>query len=298
MTRITAKDLSGSMTALVTPMEQSGDIDLTAWCQLIERQITAGTTAIIVAGTTGESALLKQSEFSQLLQTAKTHISNRPMLLIAGTGSISPETVIDNNHIAEQNGAHAALVVTPYYLKVSQTALIEHYQQIADHSKLPIIAYNVPARTGMDCTEETTKILAAHPNIIGIKEAKPDLQRIAGLAKIKNFAVLSGDDDSFLNAIQKGANGVISVAANLYPKAIKNIHDAVQLGDRATAKQINSKLEPLYQLLACQPNPGPIKSALHQLKLIQKSIRKPLNLLKLNKQQQRLINQLNQEFTT
>lgn len=298
MTTITAKDLSGGMTALVTPMKPNGEIDLPAWQQLIERQITAGIRAIIVAGTTGESVLLKQAELIELIKTAKAQINGRPMRLIVGTGGIDPAKVSEHNHIAHQNGADAVLVVTPYYLRISQAALIEHYQDLADNSELPLIIYNVPTRTGMDCRSETTKTLANHPNIIGIKEAKADLTRIEKLVTIKDFAVLSGDDDSFLKAMQKGANGVISVASNLYPAAIKNICDAIQLGDQATAKQIDNKLKPLYQLLACQPNPGPVKAALHQLQLIPSGIRKPLTLLQLNKQQQRLINQLNQEITT
>lgn len=284
MTEISAQDLTGSMVALVTPMNQDNQIDYEQWEALIRWHMQSGTTAIVVAGTTGESALLAEHEFEELLRTAVQITKDHDMWVIAGTGGISPECVTHKNKMADHLGADAVLVVTPYYIRVTQDALVSHFQTIADQSPLPIITYNVPGRTGMDMETETSKQLAKHPNIIGIKEAKADMKRIQTLAKLPDFAVLSGDDDSFLEAMKNGADGVISVAANVRPQAVKAICDAMQLGDVPSAESCNQSLEKTYQLMSAEPNPGPVKSALMACHVIDCGIRKPLTTMNLSGQ--------------
>ena len=297
MTAIKAQDLTGSMVALVTPMDQKGQIDFAQWESLIKWHIKAGTDALVVAGTTGESAMLSEKEFEELIRTCKQICDGTDTLIIAGTGAISPDEVLKKNQLAYNLGADAALVVTPYYIRVTQAALVAHYRYIADQSELPIILYNVPGRTGMDIETNTSQSLSKHPNIIGIKEAKADMQRVATLAKLNDFAVLSGDDDSFFEAMKLGADGVISVAANIRPKATKAICTAMQLGDISLAEQLNQSLTTSYQLMSAEPNPGPVKSALMAAEIIGPGIRKPLTTMSLSKQSHKqLITNIIEEF--
>lgn len=284
MSKINAQDLTGSMVALVTPMDDAGQIDFEQWEQLIHWHVLARTDALIVAGTTGESAMLKESEFEELIRTAVQICKKHDIKIIAGTGAISPDAVHHKNKLAYQLGADAVLVVTPYYIRVTQQALVTHYQSIADESPLPVILYNVPGRTGMDIDTATSQQLAKHDNIIGIKEAKVDMDRISRLSQLNDFAVLSGDDDSFVAAMKAGADGVISVAANVRPKAIKAICSAMQLGDTAQAESIDESLKATYQLMSAEPNPGPVKSALMACDVIGTGIRKPLTTMKLSGQ--------------
>ncbi|WP_154224557.1 4-hydroxy-tetrahydrodipicolinate synthase [Marinicella rhabdoformis] len=284
MKAINSQDLTGSMVALVTPMDADGRIDFEQWENLINWHIKAGTDALVVAGTTGESAMLTEKEFEELVRTCKQICEGHEILIIAGTGAITPEAVLKKNNLAYNLGADAALVVTPYYIRITQNALIEHYQNIADHSDLPIILYNVPGRTGMDIDTQTSKTLAKHPNIIGIKEAKPDMQRIETLSKLNNFSVLSGDDDTFFEAMKFGADGVISVAANIRPRAIKAVCTAVQLGDLNLANELNQTLLDTFKLMSTEPNPGPVKSSLMAANIINPGIRKPLTTMNLSGQ--------------
>lgn len=298
MSVIKAQDLTGSMVALVTPMDAKGHIDFTQWEQLIKWHIKAGTDALIVAGTTGESAMLSEKEFEELIRTCKQLCQDSGMLIIAGTGGITPEAVMRKNELAKNLGADAVLVVTPYYIRITQAALIAHFQTIADHSEIPVILYNVPSRTGMDMATESTQSLAKHPNIIGIKEAKADMERVATLSGINHFAFLSGDDDSFLEAMKLGADGVISVAANVMPKSIKAICTAMQLGDVNLASQLNTQLSGLYHMMSEEPNPGPVKSALMAANIIGPGIRKPLTTAKLSSpSDKKLIAKIKEEYT-
>lgn len=298
MSAIKAQDLTGSMVALVTPMDAKGHIDFAQWEQLIKWHIKAGTNALIVAGTTGESAMLSEKEFEELIRTCKQLCQGSDMLIIAGTGGITPEAVIRKNALAKNLGADAVLVVTPYYIRITQAALIAHFQNIADQSELPVILYNVPSRTGMDIETSSTQSLAKHPNVIGIKEAKADMERMATLSGINHFAVLSGDDDSFFEAMKLGADGVISVAANVMPKAIKAICTAMQLGDVNLASQLNTQLSDLYQMMSVEPNPGPVKSALMAANIIGPGIRKPLTTVNLSSpSEKQLIDKIKEEYT-
>ena len=281
MGQLQAKDLTGSMVALVTPMHADGRINFSQWQTLIDWHVKCGTHAVVVAGTTGESVLLKATEIEALITVAVKACKNTNTQVIVGTGAIDPDKVIAANQQAFDLGAGAVLVVTPYYLTLTQNALYQHFQTIATQSELPIVLYNVPSRTGMDLQANTTAKLAATPNIIGIKEAKADMDRIRQLVKIKNFAVLSGDDSSFVEAMSLGAHGVISVAANARPQAIKRMSSDVQLGNINEAIQLNSELTAFYEFLFHEPNPCPVKAIMHAAQLIDEGIRKPLVLTKL-----------------
>ena len=291
-------DLSGAMVALVTPMVASGDINWDQYHSLLDWHIRLKTPAVIIAGTTGESALLSAEETQKLWSIASQRCANTDTLVVAGTGAISPQQVMANNKLAAECGAQVALVVTPYYLRLTQQALHDHFWAIADDSPLPVLLYNVPSRTGNDLQTKTTQALARHPNIIGIKEAKADMERIKQLAKIDSFAVLSGDDGSFYQAMQQGADGVISVAANVRPQALQNICHAITLGDANKANESDQSLQNLYHLLGQEPNPGPIKAVMTAAKMISSGIRSPLQLMTLNQSQHKqYIDAIKQEFT-
>jgi 4-hydroxy-tetrahydrodipicolinate synthase len=278
MSNLTSKDLYGSMTALVTPMNYDGGIDYEQWKKLIKCQIKANIRAIIVAGTTGESALLNSDEFKQLLKIAVDCCLESDTKVIAQTGHIVADDVISSNQLAYEIGADAVLVVTPYYIRTTQKGLEKHFRKIADTSKLPIILYNVPSRTHNDMLPQTTASLAHHIMVIGIKEASSDENRVKDLLKIKpkEFAVLSGNDDMFFKSMQQGATGVISVASNVRPLAINKICTLMALGDVISAKKLNSSLDNLFKVLSCQPNPIPVKYLLHEAGLIGNGIRLPL----------------------
>jgi len=291
-------DLSGAMVALVTPMNSEGDINWDQYQHLIDWHISLKTPAVIIAGTTGESALLTTEETERLWSIATQRCANTDTLVIAGTGAISPRQVMTNNQQAAACGAHVALVVTPYYLRLTQQALLDHFTAIADNSPIPVLLYNVPSRTGNDLETKTTQQLAKHDNIIGIKEAKADMGRISQLAKIDSFAVLSGDDGSFCDAMQLGAAGVISVAANVRPKALQQICHAITLGDVSHANELDQSLQGLYDLLSQEPNPGPIKAVMNAAKMLSSGIRRPLQLMSLNQTQlKQHIGAIKQEFT-
>jgi 4-hydroxy-tetrahydrodipicolinate synthase len=285
MGQLTAKDLCGCLVALVTPMQADGQLDYQQWTQLIRWHIHSGTAAVVVAGTTGESALLSNDEVDQLTRLAVEACQHSKTRVMVGTGGIDPQQVIKANRRAKDNGADAVLVVTPYYLTLTQHALYEHFADIAGQTELPVVLYNVPSRTSNDLQAETTTRLAAISNVIGIKEAKADMQRIKALAAIKNFAVLSGDDGTFVEAIKNGADGVISVAANVRPQALTAICNQLQLGDQAQAEQLDQQLQPLYRFLFHEPNPCPVKSLMNQANMLSSGIRKPLIMTELNDRQ-------------
>jgi len=278
MSNLTAKDLFGSMTALVTPMSTDGQIDYVQWESLIKQQIHAGINAIVVAGTTGESAMLNADEIKQLTEIAVSLVQDTNTKVIVGTGHVCADKVIDNNRQAAKLGADAVLVVTPYYIKTTQKGLEKHYNTIANQSPSPIILYNVPTRTQNDLLPKTTAVLAQHSMIVGIKEAVAKNNRVKELFAMvpQNFAILSGDDDSFCESIQQGAHGVISVASNVRPQSIIEICNYLALGDVISAKKCNSSLDSLYKMLSYQPNPIPVKYLLHLAGIIDKGIRLPL----------------------
>ena len=255
--------LQGSITALATPFTATGAIDLAAWAALIEKQIAGGTTAVVVAGSTGEAAALDDAEYDALLAESVRVAAGR-IGVIAGTGLSNTAKTIAQTRRAAALGAHAALVVTPPYVRPTQAGLIAHYRAVADEGGLPVILYNVPGRTGVDLQPETVAALADHPRIIGLKEARGDLERWQALKPLASpsFALLSGDDPSFVMAIGQGAAGVVSVASNLVPASFARICADAAAGRVVDAEARDRALAPLYDFLGAAPNPIPLKAAL------------------------------------
>ena len=267
----------GSIVALVTPFDAAGEIDFTALAALVSFHLDAGTDAIVVGGTTGESACLRAGEFQGLLSAVISQVAGQ-IPVIAGTGTSATERTMENTRLAAACGADGALVVTPYYNRPTQHGLVEHFLAIADSSELPLILYNVPSRTAVDMLPETVQKLAGHERIVAIKEAVGRMDRVAELLRLcgTEFTVLSGDDNSFLQAMICGARGVISVAANVVPAAFKFICQAVERHDWATAETEEARLRPLFELLMIETNPIPVKWALHDMSFCTERLRLPL----------------------
>lgn len=275
--------LSGSICAIVTPFLSSGELDLPAFSKLVQYQIWAGSTGIVVAGSTGESSALVEHEFVSLLELARKIVSDQAapnFKLIAGTGLPSTSKTLRLTQLAKDLGADAALVVTPAYVRPTAEGLYRHYSLLADSSGLPIVLYNVPSRTGCDLLPETVARLCAHPQIVGIKEALPDMDRLQSLLALQSaqFAVLSGDDPTALEAFELGADGLISVAANAVPRQMSDLY-ALSRSDLAAAAALNTALTPLFAALALEPNPIPIKWALAELNVCTPELRLPLHTL-------------------
>jgi 4-hydroxy-tetrahydrodipicolinate synthase len=260
--------IHGSVCALVTPFGSDGALDLAAFGRLLDFQIAGGTQAVVVAGSTGEAHMLEHDEYDRLLAFAVEHVAGR-IPVIAGTGEAGTAKTIAITQRARSLGADAALVVTPYYVRPTQEGLRRHFLEVAEHGGLPVILYNVPSRTGCDLLPETTATLREHGAIVGIKEARGDAERIRRTAELvrSDFVYLSGDDASGAQAMLAGAAGVISVVANLAPRAFRALCDAAVAGDRAATARCDAALEPLVQALNCAPNPIAVKAGLPDLGL-------------------------------
>ena len=271
--------LKGSLVALVTPMEEGGEVDYESLEKLIDWHINQGTNGIVSVGTTGESATLDVDEHVQVIKHTVEHVNSR-VPVIAGTGANSTSEALELTQESKQNGADFALIVTPYYNKPTQKGLISHYTKLANEVDIPQILYNVPSRTACDILPETVEILSTHNNIVGIKEAVDSKERIDDLITIssnnQNFQLFSGDDPSFIKMIQKGGDGVISVAANVVPNKISEICKLVEEKKHDEATFIDNTLSNLYDLLFIESNPIPVKWMLFKMNLIKNSIRLPL----------------------
>ena len=271
--------LKGSLVALVTPMEEGGEVDYKSLEKLIDWHINHGTNGIVSVGTTGESATLDVDEHVEVIKHTVEHVNSR-VPVIAGTGANSTSEAIELTQESKQNGADFALIVTPYYNKPTQKGLISHYTKLANEVDIPQILYNVPSRTACDILPETVEILSTHNNIVGIKEAVDSKERIDDLIAIssnnQNFQLFSGDDPSFIKMIQKGGDGVISVAANVVPSKISEICKLVEEKKHDEATFIDGTLSNLYDLLFIESNPIPVKWMLFKMNLIKNSIRLPL----------------------
>lgn len=267
----------GSMVALVTPMQADGTIDKSALNQLIEWHISAGTTALIIAGTTGESATLDPNEQFDLIESAVKQARGR-IPIIAGSGSNATKKTIELTQQAKRAGAAACLIVTPYYNKPTQEGLYQHYAAVAQQVDIPIILYNVPGRTGCDLLPETVERLAKIKHIIGIKEATGNLDRTRDiLARCgQAFDIYSGDDATAMELMLLGAQGVISVTANIAPKLMAEMCQAALMHDRKTAEALNAKLDGLHHKLFVEANPIPAKWALFTMGKVGDAIRMPL----------------------
>ncbi len=270
----------GSIVALVTPFTERGEIDFAALDRLVDFHLENGSDGLVIAGTTGESATLDRSEFASLLSHVIGRVDGR-IPVLAGTGSASTRAAIEQTAVAADLGADAALVVTPYYVKPPQAGLQAHFSTIADTSEIPLVLYNVPSRTAVDMLPETVEHLSAHERIVGIKEAVPDVDRILEHCRRcgPGFSVLSGDDQSCLGSMRHGAQGVISVAANVVPKGMHELCTAALQSDWDRAEEINLNLKPLFGLLMIETNPIPVKWALFEMGLVGSAIRLPLTRL-------------------
>jgi 4-hydroxy-tetrahydrodipicolinate synthase len=272
--------LKGSLVALVTPLSEDGEVDFDALKHLIDWHINQGTDGIVSVGTTGESATLNIKEHVDVIEFTVKHAKNK-LPVIAGTGANSTDEAIELSEEARLKGADYALLVTPYYNKPNQKGLIAHYEKIADSSQIKQILYNVPMRTACDLLPESVEILSEHSNIVGIKEAIDDEQRIKELINISNscsdnFSIFSGDDPTFMNSLNIGAHGVISVAANVIPKSISKICQHIRENEKDSADALNLQNANLYRLLFVESNPIPVKWMLYKMGLIKEYIRLPL----------------------
>jgi 4-hydroxy-tetrahydrodipicolinate synthase len=273
---MTAPLFKGVITALITPL-RDGKVDEAAFTRLLERQIAAGIHGVVPMGTTGESASLSVDEHKQVVELCVRVAAGR-VRVIAGAGSSATDKAIELARFAKTVGADGALIVTPYYNRPSQEGLALHFEAVADAVQLPMLLYNVPGRTGVDMSNDTVARLAAHPNIVGIKDATGDLARVSWMrANVGGqFDLISGDDPSYLGYHAHGGVGVISVTSNVVPEGMVALHEAAAAGDYATARDWQDRLIGLHKGLFLDNSPSPSKYALARLGLCGEEVRLPL----------------------
>ncbi|MET0497874.1 MAG: 4-hydroxy-tetrahydrodipicolinate synthase [Steroidobacteraceae bacterium] len=267
---------SGSIVAIVTPMQADGAVDNGALDRLVEFHVDHGTSAIVAVGTTGESPTLSVEEHIGVVRRIVQRAAKR-IPVIAGTGSNSTAEAIEQTELARQAGADACLSVTPYYNKPTQEGLYRHYKAIAEAVALPMILYNVPGRTACDLKPETVERLAAIPNIVGLKEA-PTIERNRELLNRVGgrIALFSGDDDLACESVLMGFQGVISVTANVAPRQVRAVIEAALAGRKEEARRLDAALQVLHRAMFVESNPIPVKWALARMGLIGDGIRLPL----------------------
>ncbi|MDQ1266079.1 MAG: 4-hydroxy-tetrahydrodipicolinate synthase [Bacteroidota bacterium] len=270
--------LTGTATALVTPFQKDGSIDYNSLKKLIEFQIENGIEAIVIAGSTGESATLSAKEKMSLIVQSVEYCAGRVQLII-GTGSNNTQASIDMTLVAKEYGANAAFLVAPYYNKPSQEGLFEHFRAIAEKVDIPQIIYNVPGRTGVNMLPETQlKLAETCPNIFATKEASGDLEQIMQIIKYApdGFKVLSGDDALALPVVAMGGSGVVSVISNYAPKKFGDCIRLALKGKLAEAKKLHYELFDLMQANFLETNPIPVKAAMAMMGLVGEIYRLPL----------------------
>ena len=272
--------ITGSMVALVTPMDAQGHLDWSSLTKLVDFHLTEGTNAIVAVGTTGESATLDVEEHTEVIRRVVKQVAGR-IPVIAGTGGNSTREAVDLTQAAKDAGADACLLVTPYYNKPTQEGLYQHFRHIAESVAIPQILYNVPGRTACDMLAETVERLSTVPNIVGIKEATGDLQRARDILDrvSSDFMLYSGDDATAVELMLMGGKGNISVTANVAPRDMSELCAAALRGDAETARALNEKLMPLHKNLFIESNPIPVKWALHDMGMMPEGIRLPLTWL-------------------
>lgn len=274
----------GSVVALVTPMgpgvAPETAVDFAGFARLVEFHIEQGTDGIVAVGTTGESATLTEDEHCRAIETVVRLVNGR-IPVIAGTGANSTHEAIRLTRRAQEVGADACLLVTPYYNKPTQEGLYLHHRAIAEAVAIPQILYNVPSRTACDMQPETVARLAKVPNIIGVKEATGEIARVARLRELcgPDFVLLSGDDATACDFMLGGGHGVISVTANVAPRAMHELCAAALRGATDEARRIDAALQPLHRDLFCEANPIPVKWAVHRMGMLEPGIRLPLTWL-------------------
>lgn len=254
---------TGTCPALITPFDHEGRIDYERLAAQIEVQIAAGVDAVCICGTTGESATLTDDEHIDLIGFCVKQV-NRRVKVIAGTGSNSTSSALHLTRCAENMGADAALIVTPYYNKATQTGIIRHYEYIAKRTNIPMILYNIPSRTGLSIAPETYRILSAIPNINGVKEASGDNSLVLSIRSRcdDDFFIWSGNDDQVVSTMSLGAIGAISAAANLIPDVMVRITHLCLSGKFPAAARIQIEYAELIRALFAEVNPIPVKAAM------------------------------------
>ncbi|MEM1403279.1 MAG: 4-hydroxy-tetrahydrodipicolinate synthase [Pseudomonadota bacterium] len=269
--------ITGSIVALVTPMNPDGSLDWEALRELLDWHVSSGTAAIVAVGTTGESATLDVDEHLQVVRFCVEHLSGR-IPVIAGTGANSTSEAIHLTQGAASAGANACLLVTPYYNRPSQRGLYAHYRAVAEAVDVPQILYNVPSRTAVDLTNETALALAEVDGIVGIKDATGDLDRARELIdrRPEGFAVYSGDDATACGLMLLGGDGNISVTANVAPATVAALCAAALSRQEERAKALDASLGGLNEALFVEANPMPVKYALAKMARIGAGIRLPL----------------------
>ena len=279
--------ITGSMVALVTPMQEDGSIDAAALFALVEWHIEQGTHAIVAVGTTGESATLDVDEHMRVIRDVVKQVAGR-IPVIAGTGANSTTEAIELTRAAKDAGVDACLLVTPYYNKPTQEGLYLHHKAIAEAVAIPQILYNVPGRTACDMLPETVLRLAQIPNIVAIKEATGDLARARTIIENApaDFCVYSGDDETAVELILMGGKGDISVTANVAPRLLAQMNALALAGKAAEARAINVRLMPVHAAMFVESNPIPVKWALAEMGKIPRGIRLPLTPLSAAKHEQ------------
>lgn len=268
---------TGIGTAIVTPMKENGELDLAALDRLLEFQIAGGVNAIVVCGTTGESATLTVEEHQLMIRHTVEKVGGR-VPVVAGTGANCTQKAIDMTRYACQVGVDGCLLVTPYYNKATQSGLVAHYTAIADAATKPVILYNVPSRTGCNLLPETAAKLAKHGNIAALKEASGNISQIAGViaAAGEDLEIYSGNDDQMVPIMALGGIGCISVLSNVAPELACGITGNMLGGNYKEAARLQLKALPLCHNLFSQVNPIPVKAALARMGLIEGGIRLPL----------------------
>ena len=264
----------GCGTALLTPFK-GAEVDYEAFAATVDWQVTAGVDFLVPLGTTGETPTLSESEKLQVLEVTLQHAAGLPV--VAGVGSNSVRGTLDNIRLLQD--ADAFLVVVPFYNKPPQRGMYQYFKAIAEATPKPIILYNVPGRTGSNIEAETVLALARDiPNIVGIKEAAGKWEQAKAIldGRPEGFALLSGNDEDTLRLMEAGADGVISVASNVFPSAMADFVHALQEGRVVDAARMQERLLPLFKALFAEPNPLPAKAAMAQLGLMENSLRLPL----------------------
>ena len=267
----------GSGTAIITPMDACGGVDYDALQRLLAFQLESGTDAIVVNGTTGESATLEDKEKLEVMEFVIGRVAGR-VPVIAGTGSNSTAHAVRLSKEAKRLGADALLQVTPYYNKTSQEGLVRHFTEVGDQAELPILLYDVPSRTGVTIQPETYKRLSGHPNIVGVKEAGGNISLIARTAAAcgPDFAIYSGNDDQAIPIMALGGKGVVSVAANIIPRQVHEMCRMYLDGRTREAGQMQLRLLDLMDAMFWDVNPIPVKAALAMMGFCGENYRLPL----------------------
>lgn len=265
----------GSIVALITPFRKNGSIDHGLVRELVEWHIASGTSAIVPCATTGESPTLTHDEHDEVIATVVKAVNKR-IPVLAGCGSNCTEESLRLIKHAESVGADGALVITPYYNKPTQEGMLAHYESLANATKLPIVIYNVPGRTGVNIKPETVAKLAKIENIVGIKEASGNIDQASEIMRMTDLDVLSGEDSLNFPLMAIGAVGVISVVANVVPDLVAKLADAALKGDMEEGRRLHKLLFPLSKALFAETNPCPAKAAMAMLGKCENVLRLPL----------------------